>query len=73
MTSFLKSYYLSDRDVLADSEIQDWVKEARGPAKVSDFPDRIDSVDALIGLLTQLVKLPLLIYLPTCLLNPREQ
>ncbi|KAK4213543.1 lipoxygenase [Rhypophila decipiens] len=57
MTSFVQSFYSSDADVLADREIQDWVTECHGPANVLDFPEKIDSVDTLIEVLTQLTHL----------------
>ncbi|KAM7202640.1 Lipoxygenase [Naviculisporaceae sp. PSN 640] len=57
ITSFVKSYYHSDADILDDEELQYWVEEATGPAKVLDFPDKIETVDSLIGVLTQIAHL----------------
>jgi hypothetical protein len=54
MTSFVQSYYRSDRVVAADEELQNWVQEARGPAEAIDFPS-ISTVDDLIAVLTHFV------------------
>lgn len=54
MESFVDSYYSEDSDVTADYEIQAWVKESQGPAKVIDFPF-ITTKSALIDALSQLV------------------
>ena len=45
MNSFVQSYYASDLDVAADTELQAWAREANGPAKAIDFPTTISSVD----------------------------
>ncbi len=55
MTSFVNSYYSSDGKVASDAEIQDWVKEANGPAKVLDFPANIKKRSELVDVLTHLV------------------
>lgn len=56
MTSFINSYYSSDSVVVADKEIQAWVKEANGPAKVQDFPATINTKNTLIDVLTHMVR-----------------
>jgi hypothetical protein len=54
MTSFVNSYYSTDSDVIADTEIQAWVTESQGPAEVIDFPS-ITTKSALIDALTHMV------------------
>ncbi len=54
MTSFVDSYYSKDSDVVADKEIQAWVKEAQGPAECIDFPS-ITTKSALVDALTHMV------------------
>jgi arachidonate 15-lipoxygenase (second type) / 8-lipoxygenase (S-type) len=56
-TTFAQSYYASDAVVAADTEIQDWVQECNGPAKVFDFPRRITTRRTLVDVLTQLAHL----------------
>ncbi|KAH8883024.1 Lipoxygenase [Thozetella sp. PMI_491] len=56
MKTFVSSYYKNDARVLADSEVQAWVKEARGPAKARDFPT-ISTVDDLVDVLTHMAHL----------------
>lgn len=55
MTSFVSSYYSQDSVVAADTEIQAWVKECNGPAKVMDFPTAITKASTLIDVLTHMV------------------
>jgi arachidonate 15-lipoxygenase (second type) / 8-lipoxygenase (S-type) len=55
MNSFVNSYYSKDSDVTADREIQNWVKEAQGPAKAIDFPS-ITTRSALVDALTHMVR-----------------
>ncbi|KAG9943807.1 Lipoxygenase, partial [Aureobasidium melanogenum] len=57
MTSFVNSYYSSDSVVAADKEIQAWVKECNGPAKVMDFPSAITTTSTLIDVLTHMAHL----------------
>ncbi|KAK5269707.1 hypothetical protein LTR99_007142 [Exophiala xenobiotica] len=56
MTSFVESYYSKDSDVVADKEMQAWVKEAQGPAKCIDFPS-ISTKSALVDALTHMAHL----------------
>jgi arachidonate 15-lipoxygenase (second type) / 8-lipoxygenase (S-type) len=56
MTTLVNSYYSSDADVAADSEIQMWVSEANGPAGVWDFPSEIRTRSTLVDVLTQMVR-----------------
>jgi arachidonate 15-lipoxygenase (second type)/8-lipoxygenase (S-type) len=55
MTSFINSYYSADSVVVADKEIQAWVKECNGPAQVKDFPATINTKNTLIDVLTHMV------------------
>lgn len=55
MTSFINSYYSDDSVVVADKEIQAFVKECNGPAKVQDFPATINTKNTLIDILTHMV------------------
>jgi arachidonate 15-lipoxygenase (second type)/8-lipoxygenase (S-type) len=55
MATFVKSYYSSDSVVAADKEIQAWVAECNGAAKVIDFPSEISSIDTLVDVLTHMV------------------
>ncbi|KAH0277547.1 Lipoxygenase, partial [Aureobasidium melanogenum] len=57
MTSFVSSYYSQDSVVAADTEIQAWVKECNGPAKVMDFPTAITKASTLIDVLTHMAHL----------------
>lgn len=57
MTSFVGSYYASDSDVQADSELQTWAKEANGPAKAHDFPTAISTRETIIDILTHVAHL----------------
>ncbi|KAH8651205.1 arachidonate 8-lipoxygenase [Xylariales sp. PMI_506] len=54
ITAFVNSYYSSDAVVAADTEIQNWVAESNGPAKVIDFPSKISSRDTLIKVLSHI-------------------
>ncbi|KAK0619181.1 lipoxygenase [Immersiella caudata] len=56
-TSFVQSYYSSDAVVAGDPEIQNWVRECNGPAKVFDFPTNIPDRRTLVDVLTQLAHL----------------
>lgn len=56
MASFVDSYYSSDSDVMADTELQGWATEANEPAQVHDFPQGIRSKTALVGILTHVVR-----------------
>ncbi|KAK0643291.1 lipoxygenase [Cercophora newfieldiana] len=56
-TAFVQSYYPSDAVLAADSEIQGWVQECNGPAKVFDFPKKIVTRGTLVDVLTQLAHL----------------
>ncbi|KAI0537501.1 lipoxygenase [Xylaria digitata] len=51
MTTFVNSYYSSDRAVAQDSELQAWQRET-DVAKVYDFPESIKSRRTLIDILT---------------------
>jgi arachidonate 15-lipoxygenase (second type)/8-lipoxygenase (S-type) len=55
MTSFVQSYYSSDSAVASDTEIQAWVAECNGAAKVMGFPSKISSISTLVDALTQMV------------------
>lgn len=57
MTSFVGSYYASDADVKADTELQAWAKEANGPAKAHDFPSTISTRETIIDILTHVAHL----------------
>ncbi|KAG9851867.1 Lipoxygenase, partial [Aureobasidium melanogenum] len=57
MTSFVSSYYSQDSVVAADKEIQAWVKECNGAAKVMDFPSAITKTSTLIDVLTHMAHL----------------
>ncbi|KAG9661828.1 Lipoxygenase, partial [Aureobasidium melanogenum] len=57
MTSFVSSYYSQDSVVAADKEIQAWVKECNGAAKVMDFPTAITKTSTLIDVLTHMAHL----------------
>ncbi|ROW13068.1 hypothetical protein VPNG_05958 [Cytospora leucostoma] len=57
VASFVASYYHSDSDVQADSELQAWAREANGPAEVIDFPETIASADVLVDVLTHMAHL----------------
>ena len=54
MTSFVNSYYSSNEAVTQDTELQAWLVEANGPAKVLDFPTKSEMTTKtqLINLLT---------------------
>lgn len=43
--------------MLADKEIQAWVKECNGAAKVIDFPAAIAKKDTLVDVLTHMVSI----------------
>lgn len=58
MTSFVDSYYASDSDVRADTEVRNWAKEANGKARVMDFPASISSKQTLVAVLTHMVCSP---------------
>lgn len=57
MTSFVDSYYASDADVKADTELQAWAKEANGPAEAKDFPSSIATKETIIDILTHVAHL----------------
>lgn len=57
VASFVASYYPSDADVEADSELQAWAREANGPAEVMDFPEAIASAEVLVDVLTHMAHL----------------
>lgn len=57
MTSFVGSYYASDADVKADTELQAWAKEANGPAGARDFPSTIATRQTIIDILTHVAHL----------------
>lgn len=50
MTSFIDSYYKSDRDVANDRELQAWLKETV-PGQVYDFPKHISTKKAIVDIL----------------------
>lgn len=58
MTTFVYSYYSSDSALEADNELQAWAREANGAAGVIGFPQSISSAETLIGILTQMVRIP---------------
>lgn len=51
-TSFVDSFYSSDKVLRADKEIQAWAKEANGPANCIDFPRRIVKKSTLVDILS---------------------
>ncbi|KAI9166385.1 Manganese lipoxygenase [Paramyrothecium foliicola] len=53
-TTFIKSIYKSDKDVLRDTELQAWLAEANGPAEVIDFPHEFQNRKELIDVLTHM-------------------
>jgi arachidonate 15-lipoxygenase (second type)/8-lipoxygenase (S-type) len=57
MASFVSSYYSQDSVVAADKEIQAWVKECNGAAKVIDFPAAIKTTGTLVDVLNQMVSI----------------
>lgn len=57
MTSFVDSYYTSDRIVKDDLELQLWATEATGPAEALDFPTSIPDKATLVDILTHIVRL----------------
>ncbi|KAK3641891.1 hypothetical protein LTR56_000051 [Elasticomyces elasticus] len=57
MQSFVDSYYSSNDDLMADRELQAWVKEANGGAGVHDFPMEFSSKQMLVDALTHMVHL----------------
>jgi arachidonate 15-lipoxygenase (second type)/8-lipoxygenase (S-type) len=59
MTSLINAYYSADSVVVADKEIQAFVKECNGPAQVQDFPATINTKNTLIDILTHMVSHPL--------------
>lgn len=56
-SSYVQAYYTSDAMVACDSELQSWVAEANGPAKIIDFPSAIKDRQTLIAVLTQMAYL----------------
>jgi hypothetical protein len=54
MECFVSSYYSCDEEVERDGELQNWLAEANGPAKVLDFPSSIKSRATLVQILTHL-------------------
>lgn len=57
ITAFVNSYYASDADILADTEIQAWATEANGAAAVLDFTAAILTRDTLVDVLTHIAHL----------------
>lgn len=57
MAAFVGSYYTSDAEVKADTELQAWAKEANGDAEVIDFPGAITTVAQLVDILTHVAHL----------------
>jgi arachidonate 15-lipoxygenase (second type)/8-lipoxygenase (S-type) len=56
-SSFVDSYYTSDKALKADTELQAWIKEA-GPAQIKDFPAAPLTIkDALVDMLTHIAQL----------------
>lgn len=53
-TKVVKSYYTSDALVVRDQELQNWVKEANGPAGVLDFPQEVKTVETVIEIMTHM-------------------
>lgn len=57
MESFVGSYYVSDSDVKADTELQAWAREANGPAEAHDFPLTISTRETIVDVLTHVAHL----------------
>ncbi|CAD0096231.1 unnamed protein product [Aureobasidium vineae] len=57
MSSFINSYYSQNSVVVADKEIQAWVKECNGIAKVMDFPAAISTKTTLVDVLAHMAHL----------------
>lgn len=55
--SFVSSYYTDDAAITSDHELQSWVKEAQGPAKVIDFPSAVEIRSDLADLLAEVARL----------------
>lgn len=55
--SFVDSYYSSDRVVTADTELQNFVTEANGPAGVIDFPATLSTRSNLADFLAEFARL----------------
>ena len=57
-TAFIDQYYPTPDLLAQDNELQDWIKEANGPAKVLDFPAHpLKDKDTLIDILVQMAYL----------------
>ena len=54
-TAFVDSYYQDSPE--ADTELQQWIKEANGPAKVRDFPAEVTDKETLVSLLSHMAYL----------------
>ncbi|KAH8898556.1 Lipoxygenase [Thozetella sp. PMI_491] len=57
MKRLVYTFYASDAELIADSEIQAWVAECNGPAQVIDFPAKITDRPTLVYVLTHLAHL----------------
>ncbi|KAI3399057.1 hypothetical protein diail_7857 [Diaporthe ilicicola] len=57
MECFVDSYYASDADVKADTELQAWAKEANGPAEAHDFPSTFSTRRTIVDVLTHVAHL----------------
>lgn len=57
MTTFVNSYYKNNAAVQKDTELQAWIKEANGPAKVIDFPTSLTTPAQIADVLTHVAHL----------------
>lgn len=54
INDYLRIYYKSDRDVVADYELKNWAEELRTTGNVTSLPV-IDSIESLVGVVQKLV------------------
>ncbi|DAZ94853.1 TPA: hypothetical protein N0F65_012542 [Lagenidium giganteum] len=52
---YLRTYYDSDNAVRGDQELQAWAKASATIPHLADFPDKFDSLDGLVRLVTHLI------------------
>lgn len=56
-TTMIKSYYTSNELVSEDYELQNWLKEANGPAEVYDFPNEATCTETVVEIMTHMAYL----------------